>query len=75
MMRAIKDAQPGRGVSICGLITEVDQVPLTVSVGTDSCLSQIFHFTLTDEDASIQVTAWDRVAEFANFRLGDKVPR
>ena len=73
MMSAIKHVQAGRGINICGLITEVDQAPLTVSVGTDSRLAHIFHFTLTDDDASIQLTAWDRVPEFANFKLGEKV--
>ena len=56
-----------------GVITEVDQAPITVSVGTDNRLAQLFHLTLTDDEASIQITAWDRVPEFANFRLGEKV--
>ena len=73
MMRSIKHLQPGRGVSICGVITEIDQAPMTVSVGTDSRLAHIFHFTLTDNDSSIQITAWDRVPDFANFKLGEKV--
>ena len=72
-MRSIKHLQPGRGVSICGVITEIDQAPMTVSVGTDSRLAHIFHFTLTDNDSSIQITAWDRVPDFANFKLGEKV--
>ena len=71
--RSIKNVQAGRGITICGVITEVDQAPLTVSVGTDNRLAHIFHFTLTDAEASIQVTAWDRVSEFANFKLGENV--
>ena len=50
-MRSIKNVQAGRGVAICGIITEVDQAPMTVSVGSDNRLAHIFHFTLTDDEA------------------------
>ena len=73
MRRAIKDVQAGRGITIYGRITEIDQAPITVSVGAENRLCHIFHFTLTDDAASISVTAWDRVSEFGNFRLGEKV--
>ena len=46
---------------------------MTVSVGSDNRLAHIFHFTLTDDETSISVTAWDRVSEFGNFKLGEKV--
>ena len=73
MRSSIKNVQAGRGVTVCGTITEVDQAPMTVSVGTDNRLAYIYHVTLTDEDASIQVTVWDRVPEFANFKLGENM--
>ena len=71
--RSIKNVQAGRGISICGQITEVDQAPMTVSVGTDNRLAHIFHFTMTDDESSIQLTVWDRVSEFGNIKLGEKV--
>ena len=37
---------------------------MTVSVGSNNRLAHMFHFTLTDEEASISATAWDRVTEF-----------
>ena len=73
MQRSIKNLQAGRGITIYGMITEVDQAPMTVSVGADKRLAHIYHFTLTDEETSIQVTAWDRVSEFTNFKLGEKM--
>ena len=69
-MRSIKKVQAGRGVSI---IAEVNHAPMTVSVGSNNRLAHMFHFTLTDEEASISATAWDRVTEFGNFKLGEKV--
>lgn len=73
MRRQIKNVQAGRGVTIYGRITEIDQAPITVSVGSDNRLTPLFHATLTDEETSISCTVWDRVAEFSNFRLGEKV--
>ena len=73
MSRSIKNVQAGRGVTIYGVVTELDQAPMTVSVGSDNRLAHIFHFTLTDDDASISITVWDRVSEYGNFKIGDKV--
>ena len=53
MHRSIKNVQAGRGVTIYGVVTELDQAPMTVSVGSDNRLAHIFHLTVTDEDASI----------------------
>ena len=66
------DMSEARNITLAGRATEVDDRPMTVTTAGGK-LTHIYHFTLTGTAGSVQVTAWDRVPDFAKFRLGETV--
>ena len=68
----ISTLSEGNVASIIGRITEVDDRPMTITT-QDGKVILTHHVVLTDATRSIQMTMWDRTAEFENFRLGDVV--